>query len=139
MKYPRGIGTRTSELSKLYVTNMNYFGQCDGFTSIYKRINGDMPGVTVTLLEIQNYISLCRDASGVFHTKFAKEYFPRFQDALFRRLQNLTTSDLKELQDADKTLVDVMLRDVEVLLKATLKDFPIYEYIGTQVYDALVR
>ena len=146
MRYPRGL-TRGQEISKLYITNYNYFAINDGFLSILSRItkcnnnilNNNVgstlvPPTTfiISLSEVQNYVLLCRDAMNFYTTKFARDYFNKFQEVVFKRLSNLTPLDYKELQqDNDKLLIEIILKDLEGILKYTLKDFPVAEIMGT--------
>ncbi|CAM9265373.1 unnamed protein product [Chrysoparadoxa australica] len=126
---PAGAGGY--DASRLYVTNMNHFGETGGFGAILKRLtpirlqNGAMEGAPASLEELAAYVSFLYRARGLFVPAFMCKFFAEFRARAFERLDQLSPEELKEVKDANTYEADPvgsLLRDLIKLLTVVMPE-----------------
>lgn len=119
-----------SMFSRLFVTNVNYFGKQGGFDAIRRRLEATYNPPT-SLQQLQAFLSLLRVPIGAYKEAWAREYFTEVEGIVLGRLANLRNEEIKELQDTDTDLLLWIIGELEKLLPAVLKDYPIAERAET--------
>ena len=114
--------------SRYYGALINLFGAKGGFGGILRRMQqprdssgekGSPP--RISLEELKKVIQILEKPAEKWYVgAFQETYFPKFEQAVFERLGNLTDEELSKLDQKD---MQAILTDVESLLLHTLEDF----------------
>ena len=119
----------TTDVSTLYVSNINFFGKVKGFQLFLGRIqnSGGLP--YASLSQVHRYVSLMKLWHRIARRRFTGEYFPLLYTTIASRIENLSAGDLEECQ-ADllndgkngkgNILVQQIIADLESLLRSAV-------------------
>ena len=88
----------TTDVSALYVSNINFFGRIGGFELTLGRIQnlGEVP--RASLSQVYRYVSLMKLWHRIARRRFAGEYYPHLHTVIASRLENLSADDIEECQ-----------------------------------------
>lgn len=127
------IGTASSSdvVSKLLITNINYFFNIDGFQSILARTSTNSNSST-SLVVIHSFVVFLKNISLYCLKKPLTNIVNEFQENIFIRVSFLSDNDLRDIQDKKefKNIIENIIKDLEVIVKYSLKEFSFDEKQG---------
>jgi hypothetical protein len=132
-----GGGSTQPDLSKLFITNLNYFAYRGGYDAIVRLIDPpSSPSVAhaLSLSEVLSMTVFVRATSIYFSKKFVNSFLPDFQLAVFRRVNQITNdADLREILDSSPDgmgVVEAIWKEQAVVLRAHWKEYALHETFG---------
>ena len=134
-----GGGNTHPDISRLLLTNVNYFAYRGGFDAIARLIDPPVTPATqgISLGDVQALVELVAALSIYFSKKFCSSFLSDFQIAVHRRISLIANdADLRDILDSSPDgmgIVEDIWKDLTAILRVHWKDYPLFETFGNVV------
>ncbi len=118
--------------SELYVALMNHFAKIGGYEAMLYRVNPNPAGTrstrnfpcyVATLPEMKAFLEILYTGVPCYSATFVMDFFPRWRQASYARLDKLSLDELRDCGNADREALDV-IHSLRQLLSSLLTPLP---------------
>ncbi len=119
--------------SELYVAVMNHFAKIGGYEAMLCRVDpnpnpagigtGNSPRYVATLPEMKAFLEILYMGVPCYSATFVMDFFPRWRQASYARLDKLSLDELRDCGDAGRDALDV-IHSLRQLLSSLLIPLP---------------